>query len=174
MTKKHNLYVDLDGVMANYNAGFLARFGCTSLELEANGGSIWETIGSAPSFYEDLPVMEGALPFWESLRLLAGDAHLAVLTSAGTSHFHQNARSKERWVRKHLSGHPVFVPVTSGRRKGSYAHGQRDVLIDDWEPNGAAWVDNGGHFVHHAVSFADTLAELEQLMLVTNPLPAMR
>lgn len=148
---KHQVFVDLDGVLADYEAGFLRQFGCTTAELEARGENLWDAIGSVPDFYENLEPFESTHGFWGELEELCVFHGIdpVVLTSAGETYFSQCARSKRRWVEKHLGEHVLFVPVKGGRRKASYAQRATDVLIDDWHPNCVAWGKAGGTAILH-------------------------
>lgn len=168
--RKFHLFVDLDGVLAGYDEGFKAKFGCSSREfreknnvtvedLENPDKCIWEAIGSDPLFYSKLPMIDGALDFWSELIKLHPEP--VILTSAGRSHFVQNAAAKALWVEDHLflddGWSPGFVPVRSGRRKAAYAFDKFDILIDDWEPNLGPWTANGGTAVHHQGDYGATL-----------------
>lgn len=164
----YQLFVDLDEVLAAYNEGFKRQFGCTALELEAAGGQIWGAIGSVPDFYEKLDVLPGAMDFWTALRML--HPHPVVLTSAGETYFQQCARSKLKWVRKHLGDDVLFVAVKGGQRKAAYAQRHTDVLIDDWHLNCKAWSKAGGTAILHK----DPLDSLEELMGFTEKLHDQR
>ncbi len=154
------LFVDLDGVLAAYDAGFERQFGMTSAELEATGATIWEAIGTVPTFYEQLDPLPDALDLWATLKAFHPDP--VILTSAGEAHFAQNARSKLTWVRRHLGHDVLVVPVKGGRRKAHYAQRRADVLIDDFERNCEVWRRAGGTAIQH-VSADRTAVEFSNI-----------
>lgn len=171
MIHKYHLFVDLDGVLASYDEHFFSLFGCNSMEWERKGKTVWDAIAAAPRFFEDMPVIPGAIEFWHELHKLHLDP--VILTSCGRSSFHQGLRSKMVWCQKHLkiedrehhvlTNGPIVIPVKAGWSKAAFARDETDILIDDWDKNCAAWEVAGGTAIHHT-SFEKSLAELKRVM----------
>lgn len=52
-----SLYLDLDGVMADFDAHFPQTFGLSHRDLADD--EMWATINAHPSYFRDMPVMGG-------------------------------------------------------------------------------------------------------------------
>lgn len=160
------LYLDLDGVMADFDAHFPAVFGLDHRERpdgsRLEDARMWALINEHPSFFRDMPPCPGALEFFAQLTgmLAPMGVHLAILTACAKEPFYAStARQKRAWVRHHLGPHVRVLPVLGGRNKPLFMHNEGDLLIDDWEKNVLAWREAGGRAILHR-SFAQTWAEL--------------
>ena len=73
-----NLYLDSDGVLADFDSFILDRFGKTGPEIKEEVGEhkLWEMIHSIPNFFQQLPKMPGADRLVSGLRHL----HPTILT----------------------------------------------------------------------------------------------
>lgn len=136
------LYLDLDGVMADFDAHFPAVFDCDHRSMADD--AMWERINSHNSFFRDLPPCPGALEFFRAI------AHLdpIILTACPRTNYAAVAGQKRAWVREHL-GDLVVLPVMGGRNKPLFMHAPGDVLIDDWSKNIEAWTAAGGSGILH-------------------------
>lgn len=146
---KPRLYLDLDGVMADFDMGFWRTFGRTQHDLA--DATMWKMIHGATNFFENLPVFDGALDFYREVEHL----HPIILTAAPANNFRSVALQKKAWVAKHLSPDLFVIPVRGGANKCLYLHKAGDILIDDYEKNLIPWRAMGGVGVHH-VDFGQT------------------
>ena len=137
------LYVDLDGVMADFDGAFPAVFGLDHRSLADD--EMWGHINGHPSFFRDLPPMAGAVEFFRSVEHLSP----VILTACPKSNYAHVAAQKRAWVRAHLSRTCLVLPVMGGRHKPLFMHQPGDVLIDDFGKNCAAWTEAGGIAIKH-------------------------
>ena len=144
------LYLDLDGVMADFDAHFPALFGVDHRTLLDD--DMWAQINAHASYFRDMPVCPGAKEFFQSIEELDP----IILTACPKSNYAHVARQKREWVREHLSSTCHVLPVMGGRNKPLFMHSPGDILIDDFEKNIKAWQDEGGVGIHHEGCFQDT------------------
>jgi hypothetical protein len=148
-----SLYLDHDGVMADFDGGFPAMFG---FDHRAAGDDVmWKTIHDYGSFFRDLPVCEGALEFYESVR-----PHVtAILTACPKDDFENIAKQKIGWVREHI-GDVQIILTPGGKSKPLYMRNPGDVLVDDFPANTERWGKAGGIGILHTGDFGQTLTFL--------------
>lgn len=138
------LYLDLDGVMADFDQHFFDTFGQRSSAVTKK--EMWSLIYDTPNFFSTIPPMEGALEAWGSWLHWYEPI---VLTSAGSSNYSHVAVQKREWVRKHLGRGVQVVPVADGLHKPLVMRDAGDILIDDWGKNVEAWELAGGKGIKH-------------------------
>lgn len=137
------LFLDCDGVLADFDAGFLERFAMKPRAYEAKHGAsrFWNEIRKAdPPFYLMLPLKPDA-------RVLYGAvAHLAptILTGAPIGDWAEP--QKRAWAGVHFPDVPVIVCLA--RDKPDHCR-PGDVLVDDQDKHRVPWEAKGGIFVHH-------------------------
>lgn len=151
------LYLDLDGVMADFDRHFPEVFGVDHRSLADD--ALWERINSHPSFFRDLPVCEGAIAFFDRVSY----SKPIILTACPRTNYQHVARQKRAWVREHLSPHCTVLPVMGGSNKPLFMHEPGDILIDDFERNIRAWEEEGGVGILHR-NFEDTKAQLKAVL----------
>lgn len=149
------IYLDLDGVMANFDAHFPALFGVDHRGLADD--DMWATINAHPSYFRDMPIFEGAKLFFDSISWLDP----IILTACPRSNYAHVARQKRAWVREHLSTRCIILPVMGGANKPLFMHAPGDILIDDFDRNTKAWEKEGGIAIMHA-DFTTTGRELDR------------
>jgi 5'-nucleotidase len=147
------LYLDLDGVMADFDAHFPATFGLDHRGMADD--ALWETINAHPSYFRDMPPCPGAVAFFRTIEHLDP----IILTACPKSAYAEVARQKRAWVREHLSKDVVILPVMGGKSKPLFMHAPGDILIDDFVRNTDAWTAEGGVAILHK-TFAETSARL--------------
>lgn len=153
--KKTKLYVDLDGVLVDFERGY----------ADANGGVgpsgddnevFWAPVKRTEDFWLNLPWMPGGQHLWDFVK---DHEHLVVLSSPGHHDTERATQQKKEWVRKHL-GPDVHLVLKQSKEKHFYAC-PRSILIDDWKGNIKRWADAGGIAIRHRQA-ADTIEMLKQ------------
>lgn len=150
------LYIDLDGVMADFDGAFPQVFGLDHRSLADD--EMWGHINGHPSFFRDLPPMFGALEFFRSVEHL----NPVILTACPKSNYPHVAAQKRAWVREHLSQTSLVLPVLGGRHKPLFMHQAGDILVDDFGKNCIAWSAAGGVAIKHEGHWDLTRAALLQ------------
>ena len=150
------LFVDLDGVLADFYGFYSTTFG-VQIEQNENGKEFWDNVRNHGTFYRDQPLMDDALDLWHGLKKFNIDP--VILTGIPRS-IPNVALHKRLWVDQHIS---PFVRLITCRSADKKVYGMPgDILIDDRLKYSHLWVEMGGIFVHHT-SAQDTLRQLAAL-----------
>lgn len=146
------LYLDCDGVLADFDKGATAVLGLPPRAFEKRHGlgRFWQRLAIAPDFYFGLPLMDDALELFEAVR------HLGPVILTGLPRGNWAADQKVRWAAKHFPGTRIIT--TMARDKRDHAR-EGDVLVDDQTRHRERWEEVGGVFVHHT-SARESLAQL--------------
>ena len=136
------LYLDCDGVLADFDAGAIAVLGMPPRKFEDRYGTrlFWKKLAAAPDFYGSLPLMRDATELFEAVR------HLDPVILTGLPLGGWAADQKVRWAAKHFPGTRIIT--TMARDKRDHAR-EGDVLVDDMLKHRHLWEGVGGVFVHH-------------------------
>ncbi|UIY28725.1 hypothetical protein LZK73_18530 [Neorhizobium galegae] len=154
MSKRPFVYLDLDGVMADFDAHFPAVFGLDHRGMAED--AMWETINAHPSYFRDMPPCPGAKEFFDRISWL----NPIILTACPRTNYANAARQKRDWVRDHLSTACHVLPVMGGHNKPLFMHSRGDILIDDLEKEHDGLKLEGGFAILHR-DFATTRDALE-------------
>lgn len=147
------LYLDVDGVLADFDGGVVRLTGHTPDQLEAQRGKggFWKALARADGFYANLDLLPGAASMVDQVR------HLDPILLTGLPMGKWAAPQKRIWAERHF---PELKIITCmARDKWRYAR-PGDVLVDDREKARGPWVEKAeGRFVLHT-SPETTLEEL--------------
>lgn len=146
------LFLDADGVLADFDAGARRLFGMDAARFQAKHGNreFWRRIAAAKNFYGSLPEMPDAR------LLLDAVAHLQPTILTGLPLGNWAAPQKVAWAAEHFPG----VAIITCMARDKHRHMKPgDVLVDDRETHRAAYEAAGVVFVHHK-SAAESLREL--------------
>lgn len=149
------LFLDCDGVLADFDAGVRDLLGtdAKSFERKRGIGAFWRELARAPDFYATLPKMPDADELFEAVR------HLGPTILTGLPLGKWAAPQKVRWAAEHFPGVPVITCMA--RDKHRHMAGS-DVLVDDRANHREAWVEAGGIFVLHR-SARESIARLSEI-----------
>jgi 5'-nucleotidase len=151
------VFLDLDGVMADFELHFLNYFKVAHNEVSEI--EMWRMIESYKTFFLDLPLMDGAKDFFQSIENL----NPIILTSCPKTSYHTSAIQKKQWVKMHLSRDIIILPVLGGKNKALFMQNQGDILIDDMKKNCNSWSNYGGIAILHK-NFEETTKVFNNLM----------
>lgn len=152
------LFLDLDGVLADFDGGFPRL--CGFDHRSCGKSAMWAEIDARPGFFVQLDPFDGASAFYGAARRLSP----VILTSAGSGCYERVAREKHAWVRRHLCDEVLVLPVRDGRDKAAFVQAPGDVLVDDYGRNCEAWRAAGGLAIkHEPTDFERTLRALEDV-----------
>jgi hypothetical protein len=147
------LYLDCDGVLADFDKGATAVLGMPARAFEKRHGlgRFWAKLATAPDFYFSLPLLPDAMQLYEAVR------HLDPIILTGLPRGNWAADQKVRWAARHFPGVPIIT--TMARDKRDHAR-EGDVLVDDQLRHRGLWEEAGGVFIHHK-SAKQSLEELK-------------
>ena len=157
------LFLDLDGVLADFDAHYDAHFAPLPRRDTWHGHGdpprMWKNIRSLKTFYRDMPMMPDAMTLWRAV------AHLdpIILTGVPYQQVPEAEQHKREWMRLHF-GADVKVVCCKSRDKRLYGK-PGDVLVDDWLKYREHWEAMGGTFVLHetALKTIDALWKMRVL-----------
>lgn len=152
------LFLDLDGVMADFDGYFTQRFGVSPLTFPANSPDMWKLINQEKDFFYNIPAMSGAQQFYRDL--IEAGLYPNILTACPHSDYAGVADQKKRWVRNRLGDHLLVIPTYGSSTKPLFLQHPGDVLIDDWDKNCKAWNEAGGYAIQYKGSFVNVWDEL--------------
>ncbi len=155
VTKEPHLFLDCDGVLADFDAGAKGLLGMSpeAFQKRHGRGEFWKRLANARNFYGDLAQMPEAQKLFEAVK------HLKPTILTGLPLGNWAAPQKERWAAEHFPG----VPIITTMAKQKHLHmDPGDVLVDDRENHRHLWEDAGGIFIHHR-NADDTLRQLAKI-----------
>ncbi|WP_344709752.1 5' nucleotidase, NT5C type [Sphingomonas humi] len=149
------LFLDCDGVLADFDAGVRDLLGTDARSFEARHGrgEFWKRLARHGDFYASLPKMADADELFDAVR------HLEPTILTGLPIGQWAAPQKVRWAAEHFPG----VPIITCMARDKHRHMQgADVLVDDSERHLAAWEAAGGIYVLHR-SARESIARLAEI-----------
>ena len=152
------IFLDCDGVLADFDYGFKDLSGEDGHEYEDRHGSkaFWKLIANTDHYFEKLPLMPGAVELYQSVK------HLRPIILTGCPAGDWAAHQKMRWRDIHFPGVPMVTCLS--RNKVDYCQ-PGDVLIDDFLKHSQKWIDGGGVFVHYK-NTPDTISQLKEMDVI--------
>ena len=157
------LYLDCDGVLADFDRSATDILGCAPGEFEERhgAGKFWAALKQDANFYRQLKLLPDAVLLIESVRHLKP----IILTGYPPS-WKDSVTQKMEWVRRTF-GQLQPVIVCESKHKSLFCR-PGDVLIDDRPHYRGLWESAGGRWIHHT-SAEDSITQLAQLSIWTNP-----
>ena len=149
------LFLDCDGVLADFDAGAKALLGMAprAFEQRYSKGEFWKRLARADNFYGSLPLMADARLLFDAV------AHLKPTVLTGLPLGKWAAPQKLEWVERHFPGTPVITCMA--RDKVRYME-PGDVLVDDRAQHRHLWEEARGIFILHT-SAEQSLRELAEV-----------
>ena len=149
--KKRALYLDMDGVLANFEHG---------LNQHKEKPTPWLT---EEKFFRNLPTINN--PALE-LQVLVKNFNIYILTKVETRDTEQRAIDKKEWIKEHLpfikEKNIIIVPYHE--RKIDYIP-ENGILVDDYKVNLIEWLENGKGM---AIKFGKVLKATRNYPQITN------
>lgn len=139
MTK---LFIDCDGVLADFDTHAYEILGMPSRQFEAENTSklFWDRLRNTPNFFRDMPLMPDAKHLVESTR------HLDPVILTGCPRGDWAQPQKKAWAEEHFPG--IEMITCSSRDKRNFAKAG-DIIIDDWHQYRHLWLEMGGIWITH-------------------------
>lgn len=152
---RRQIYLDCDGVLADFDRGAEAILGASPAVFEKRHGAglFWKKLAHADGFFDRLEPLPDAFELYAAVRAKAP----IILT--GMPHGKWAEPQKRRWAARHFPGVPVIT--TRAALKREHCH-PGDVLVDDRDQHRRLWEEAGGVFIHHKDA-RSSIAELRAL-----------
>jgi 5'(3')-deoxyribonucleotidase len=162
------IYFDMDGVLADWVAGFKKLFKDEVKYEDFNSlpkneyDDVKHVIAHRPHFYLNLPTLNHAV---ETLVTLIEDGHdVAILTSCGKINTDAVVTQKKKWLKKVFGGYDIpFHYVTTSKEKAEFAADDA-LLIDDREKSVVPFEAAGGKVIHYEDGVTDLHEELKKYL----------
>lgn len=142
VANRPHIFLDCDGVLADFDTYAQAYFGQHPRAAEATLGStrFWEMLEDKGDFYRDLPLMPDARTLFDAV------AHLSPTILTGCPRGNWAEAQKIAWAQEHFPSVPIITCRSADKRDHA---NPGDVLIDDWPQYRHRWIEMGGVFISH-------------------------
>jgi len=149
------LFLDADGVLADFDSGVRELLGMHPRAFEAKHGrgEFWRRLAKAPDFYARLPEMPDARRLFDAVK------HLKPTILTGLPIGKWAAPQKVKWAAEHFPGVPIVTCMARDKHKHMDAG---DVLVDDRENHRPAYEAAGVVFIHHK-NAEDSISQLARI-----------
>lgn len=138
---KFQLFVDMDGVIADFDKGYELLTGKSPKKTDDNID--WKLIDSVGGFYRDLPLMPDFNILWNFIKYFD-----PILLSGIPKEVPSAAADKRSWVTKYIGPSQPLITCLS-KDKSLHIKSPGDILIDDWEKYMHIWTGKGGRWITH-------------------------
>ena len=155
MAKEPRLFLDADGVLADFDQGAVELLGMKPKAfIDRHGrGAFWKRLAKAKNFYGALPEMLDARVLFDAVE------HLKPTILTGLPLGNWAARQKVEWAAQHFPGVPIITCMAADKHLHMHPG---DVLVDDREKHRSAYEAAGVVFVHHR-NAEDSLKQLAKI-----------
>lgn len=138
------VYVDMDGVLADFFGAAAEGEGSTHWRKARKEKDRIDQVAQEPGFFEQLQPLPEAGKLIHGVLKYAGK--YSILSSPLMSEVEQSTREKAEWLEKHLTKHaPKSILFDHHKEKfARQADGTPNILIDDYPTNIRLWEANGG------------------------------
>ena len=153
--KQPRLFLDADGVLADFDEGARQLLGMPVKAFEAKHGrgAFWKRLANAPGFYANLPQMPDAHILFDAVK------HLKPTILTGLPLGNWAAPQKVRWAAEHFPG----VAIITCMARDKHRHMKPgDVLVDDRDNHRSSYEAEGVIFVHHR-NAEDSISQLAKI-----------
>jgi hypothetical protein len=150
---RKQIYLDCDGVLADFDRGAAAILGMPPRAFEKRHGlgRFWQQLARAEGFFEYLEPLPDAYELYDAVK------HRDPIILTGLPRGNWAEPQKRRWAERHFPGVPVIT--TAAALKHEHRH-PGDVLVDDRDKHRHLWENEGGIFIHHKDA-RSSIAELK-------------
>jgi hypothetical protein len=152
------LFLDCDGVLADFDARAIEVLGMNPRDFEEKKGTaeFWRIIEKTPDFFYSLQPMAGAFDLVDAV------AHLKPIILTGVPQGSWAIGQKLRWGQKYF---PELKMWTCRSKDKIKLANPGDIIVDDWLKHRQKWIDGGGIWVTHTSAW-DSIRQLKELGVI--------
>lgn len=157
------IYVDLDGVLADYDRAANEILGTDNhykFEFIWGANEYWRRLHKRGDFFASLQRLPDALRLWA---VLSKHSAPEILTALPKTNPDTVACQKRKWVKDNIDWR-AKVHTCQTVEKPQYCK-PGDILIDDRAVNRDAWIEKGGTYIIHT-SAESTITTLKALGII--------
>lgn len=165
MQKKPTVYLDMDGVIADFFGGVEQMFGVKHWKeltsVKTQGELKQEVIDriTGSDFFSTLPKFTTTESLIDMIKKFTG-GKFSILTSPLRGDHDNSAKWKKVWINQHIE-QPEETIVTGRKEKYAVINGVQNILIDDRPVNIERWQSRGGYGILYQAN-RDPLTKVEQ------------
>lgn len=162
--QNRTVYVDMDGVLADFDGYFNQITGLATNNIEDS--ELWSRIDAhgKSRFFSELPWMPGGKDLWQFV--IDNFLSVKILSALGRSDVvdGQTSAGKKAWLRKNIPTlrESDIILVPNKHKKRHYSR-PGDIIIDDTDVVIAEWVKKGGTGILHKTA-QYTIGKLKQFV----------
>ncbi len=165
--KAVKIYVDMDGVLADFDTHFFNLYGFQPQEFEKKYGekAFWDKVYSYVDFFAHMPPFHGHRYFYNELLRIT--PHVIILSSPSKTNRDLCIKGKLFFLKYHMTnqlGETPFAIFES--RKYLYAC-PNSILIDDYSKKIDAWNEAGGIGILHSGDYDETLKKVNSRTILS-------
>ncbi|CCV02214.1 5'-3' deoxyribonucleotidase [Invertebrate iridescent virus 30] len=161
------IFIDLDGVLADFEQGVLTQTGQT---IELLGDKMWNKLSQTPNFFNSLKWCSEGIKLWNFVKQF----NPIVLTGLPLGNWAEP--QKRDWC-SHNLGKDIDVICCKSKDKFikakeylKFDSNYTMILIDDRINHQLEWTNNKGIFIHHTNNADTTIESLKKVMFSINVL----
>ena len=143
IAKNFHVFLDLDGVLVNFEKGVKDATGYLASTLNIFPESMWNMLSNTKDFYTDLEWLKDGELLWEFFK----GYKPIVITGLPLGDWAEP--QKREWCRKNLGDDVEVICCLSEDKQNFIRDGYKSLLIDDRLSNCEAWKAAGGSALHH-------------------------
>lgn len=158
---KFQLFLDADGVLADFDVVAEQVFGMNPRKFEEEFGSeeFWKKLRETEKFYENLPLMPDAQDLWDAV------SHLEPIILTGCPRGGWAEPQKFNWAKNSFGENAKIITCASREKREHMHQDKHNIIIDDWPQYKPLWEQNGGTFILHT-STNESLLELDNVLKI--------
>jgi len=166
---EYSLYLDLDGVLVNFDDGYMKLAGKSIIQTakdEGDKAARNKYLDAGSQYWENLEWIEGGKEIWNTASSLFNAVY--ILSSVGTTDPVRGKpvdEGKRRWLKKNIPSidlSNVFI-VGGSHMKKTYS-AKNAVLVDDMPKNINEWNQAGGiGILHNSKHYKKTIESLKDI-----------
>lgn len=130
---KPTLFIDMDGVLVDFDKGYHHAFGYTPTKIDDNVD--WALVKAHNGFYANLPAMEDFDVLWQGVA-----QYNPIILTGVPKEVPDSTNDKRAWVDKHIGKDQPMIACLS-KEKSLHMRNKGDIMIDDWDKYRQLWLD---------------------------------